>query len=94
MQTYCNGVCVIAHKTTGTLYEIDRSDIEFDAVGQEERGMGPETHWSALFDHPQLGQLVWDIWEYPAGAENMKQTDAGGHRIVVDFDYGLGHTRD
>lgn len=53
--------------------------------------MGPALHYEAALDHPQLGELTWGLWEYPIGIENHHDTDAGGHEVVEDFDYGLEH---
>ena len=53
--------------------------------------MGPETIYEALIEHDELGDLRWTISEYPAGAENFKETNVGMHRVVQDFEYGLEH---
>lgn len=86
---FVKGIARIRHAETGEVYEIDADQIAFDAGNSEERSMGPETTYSAVLHHPQLGQLVWYLWEYPVGAENDRETDVGAHELLENFDYGL-----
>jgi len=88
---YVHGKARIRHAETGEVYEITPDMIDFQPVGSDERGMGPEITYSAAVDHPQLGQLVWSIWEYPVGAENDRDTDLGPHELLEDIDFGLEH---
>jgi hypothetical protein len=91
MEVYCRGIARIRHKDTGVIYDVESDELEWDQVGGDERQMGPELHYEAVLDHPQLGELTWGLWEYPIGIENHHETDAGGHEVVEDFDYGLEH---
>lgn len=88
------GTARIRHKDTGEFHEIDPDELEWDAVGGSERQMGPETEYAAEVHHPDLGELVWRLWEYPAGAENFQQHELNGHQLVQDFDISLVHERD
>jgi hypothetical protein len=94
MEPYCNGIAQIRHATTGIVYEIEADELEWEQNGGDERGMGPETRYEAIVDHPQLGTLTWALWEYPVGAENRDDTDVGEHVVVKNFDFGLQHVRD
>jgi len=87
---FVKGKARIRDEETGEVYEISADQIVFDASDGEERSMGPETTYSAVVHHPQLGQLVWYLWEYPLGAENDRETDVGVHELLENFDYGLG----
>jgi hypothetical protein len=89
MQVYCNGSARIKHKTTGSIYEVKSDELDWDAVGGDERQMGPEIHYEAAVEHPELGMLVWSLWEYPSGIENHKETNVGKHELIEDFYYGL-----
>ena len=89
MQIYCRGTARIRHIETGEIHEIDSTDLDWDAVDGDEREMGLEIHYEAIIEHPELGRMTWGLWEYPVGAENDRNTDAGKHEIVEDFDYGL-----
>ncbi len=86
---YVQGKARIRHAKTGKIYTIDADQIDFDVVGSDERPMGPQTTHSAIMDHPQLGQLAWDLWEYPVGAENYRETDVGPHELLENVDFGL-----
>lgn len=88
---YVRGRARIRHDETAEIYEIGADQIDFEAVGSHERGMGPETAYSATVDHPQLGQLLWNLWEYPVGVENLRETDVGTHELLEDIDFGLQH---
>jgi len=91
MKVYCNGNARIRHNTTGQVYEIEGDELDWDAVDGDERQMGPEIHYEATIEHPELGELTWGLWEYPVGIENNHETNAGPHHIIADFDYGLEH---
>ena len=93
MEVYCSGIARIRHKATGKIHEIESDELDWDAVGGDERQMGPEIHYEAVLEHPQLGELTWGLWEYPVGIENYSSTDVGEHSIVEDLDYGLKHER-
>jgi hypothetical protein len=81
------GTARIRHSATGDIYD----ELDWDAVGGDERQMGQEIHYEAMVDHPELGKLTWSLWEYPAGIENFHEANVGGHELIQDFDYGLRH---
>ncbi|MEQ9518550.1 MAG: hypothetical protein RLN89_03825 [Parvibaculum sp.] len=87
---HVHGKARIRHAETGEVFEITPDMIDFQSVGSEERSMGAETTYSAVVDHPQLGQLIWSIWEYPEGAENDRETDVGQHELLENVDFELG----
>lgn len=91
MEVYCSGVARIRHASTGEIFEIESDELDWDAVGGDERQMGSEIHYEAAIDHPELGDLTWGFWEYPIGIENHHITDVGKHEVIEDFDYGLEH---
>lgn len=92
MEVYCKGTARIRHKMTGEIYDIENDELDWDAVGGDERQMGPEIHYEAMIEHPELGDLTWGLWEYPVGIENYRETNAGPHEVIEDFDYGLEHS--
>jgi hypothetical protein len=91
MNVYCRGTARIRHRKTGSIHEIESDELDWDAVGGDERQMGPEIHYEAVVEHRELGRLTWSLWEYPVGVENHNQTDVGEHELIEDFDYGLEH---
>lgn len=91
MKIYCDGKALIRHCDTGEIHEIDSDELDWEAAGGDEREMGAETHYQAVVEHPVLGLLSWELWEYPVGVENYKNTDVRTHEVVDDFIYGLEH---
>lgn len=91
MKIFCEGKARIRDCATGEIHEIESDELDWEAVGGDERGMGVETHYQAVVDHPVLGGLSWELWEYPVGVENYKTTDARVHEVVEDFIFGLEH---
>ncbi len=89
MEVYCKGTARIRHKKTGEIYDIENDELDWDAVGGDERQMGSEIHYEAVIEHPDLGDLAWGLWEYPIGSEDYRETNAGPHEVIRDFDYGL-----
>lgn len=88
------GTARIRDKETGEIHEIDPDELEWEAVGGSERQMGAETEYTAEVHHPDLGELVWRLWEYPVGVENFQQQELNGHELVEDFDISLVHEPD
>ena len=88
---YARETAMIKHKETQRNFEIEAGQLDWVATHSNERQMGPEVHYEAVVEHPELGRLIWGVWEYPAGVQDMTKTDAGEHEVVVDFDYGIQH---
>lgn len=88
------GTARIRHKDTGEIFDIEADELEWEAVGGSERQMGPETEYAAEVHHPDLGELVWKLGEYPSGAENYQDQELNGHELVVNFDIDLVHEPD
>lgn len=91
MIIYTRGTAKIEHSESKRIFEIDHEELEWEVASSDERGMGQETIYEAFVDHDELSDLRWTISEYPTGSENFTESDAGVHRIVSDFDYGLEH---
>jgi len=88
------GTARIQHAATGAVFEIDADELDFEAIGADERNMGPEIYYQAELEHPELGTLTWSLWEYPVGIENMTETEIGSHTLLEEIDYGLQHEPD
>lgn len=89
-----SGVARIRHADTGTVHTIDPDELDWDEVGAEERGMGPEVTHEAVVEHPNLGHLTWTVWEYPVGVYNDQDTDVGRHTLLENFRLGLSDPGD
>lgn len=96
MHIETSGTAVIRHKDTGQVFEIEAEEIAetWDSVGADEEQMGTRTTWEAAIEHPDLGTLTWQLWEYPDGAFNGTDTDVDGHVLLSDFQIGLEHDGD
>ena len=86
VMSIAKGTARIKHRVTGVIYDIAASDLEFEVTGFEDRSMGPEFSYEARLDHPELGELLWQVWEYPTGAENHRETNIEPHTLIRDFD--------
>ena len=91
MKIYCRGTAYVRRKGTNESHEIRCDELDWDAVGGDERQMGPEIHYRATVEHPDLGTLTWSLWEYPLGIENYRESNVGEHQLIEDFAYGLEH---
>jgi hypothetical protein len=85
------GTARIKDRESGQIYEIEADELDWDVVGGNERQMGPETEWQAETNHAALGNLVWKLWEYPAGMENYQGQELDGHELIENFDISLEH---
>ena len=94
MYIKAEGTARIRHKDTGVVYDMEADELDWDAVGADERGMGSETIWAAEVDHPELGELRWEMSEYPIGVANFTINDINGHEALQDFDVGIEHEPD
>lgn len=86
---YSRGIARFRHRTTGEIHTISADELEWVEFAADERQMGPEIGYSAEIDHPALGTISWELWEYPVGAENMRDTHANGNELLENIDFGL-----
>lgn len=86
---YSRGMARFRHATTGEIVTISADELEWAEFAADERLMGTEIGHSAEIDHPALGTISWELWEYPVGAENMRETHANGHELLENIDFGL-----
>lgn len=90
MSVFAEGTAKIRHADTGAIYEIAPGELDWQETSTDDRGMGPEIGYAAVVNHPDLGQLTWDLWEYPLGAVNDTETDVGRHELLENFTLSLG----
>lgn len=94
MYVKAEGTAQIRHKDTGVVYNIEADELDWDSVGGDERGMGPETIWAAEVQHTELGELRWEMSEYPIGVANFIIKNFNGHEALQDFDVGIEYEPD
>ena len=86
-----SGIARIIDITSGLPINIKPEELVWEAVDGSERQMGPEIAYEAVLEHPVLGVLTWNAWEYPMGALNYTTYDVGPHYIETDFTFHLQH---
>lgn len=91
---FSEGIARIRHAATGEIHEISADELDWNEFASDDRQMGIEIGYSAQIEHPALGLLTWELWEYPLGAENMRETDVNGHELIENIIFGLGHLPD
>ena len=88
MALQVKGAAILRETNTDREITIQPEELEWDTEG-EERNMGPELHHRGEVSHPELGDLVWEIWEYPVGVFNHEDHDLNGHTLVQNFDFDV-----
>lgn len=86
---YVRGSALIQKAGTDQKYRVPAEAIQFRKVDAQSRQMGSESEYAAVLEHPQLGTLTWNIWEYPEGVENNRDTNVGSHVLLENFEFGL-----
>lgn len=76
---------------SGTEHTISADEIEIEQVGGSEREMGAELEHEARVEHPVLGDLVWEVWEYPTGAVNTVEPPKGDFTVIQDLEFEPDH---
>lgn len=94
MRIDTTGVAIVRHSETGAKFEIEADELDWEVVASEERDMGPDRLWSASTNRDELGELRWEMSEYPIGALGQIVHDINGHELVQDFSISLEHEPD
>src|SRR5262245_31613642 len=89
MPIHCSGVAEVQHATTGKIHKIHSDELHWERTPTNDRSMGPEWCNYAVVHHSELGELSWNVFEYPEGAEISRETRVGLNRVILDFSYGL-----
>jgi len=59
-------------------------DLVFDIVETSQRSMGSAHLHEARIDHEFLGELIWHVWEYPAGIVETTDIRIGFHDLLEE----------
>lgn len=86
---YCKGEAIIQHRQTNEIFRIDADELDWQQVSADEGGMGTEIGYEAYIEHEELGDLRWNVQEYPVGVEDYRNTDVNEHVLLKDVDFGL-----
>lgn len=85
----CTGSAQIKDSVSGTVYSINAAQVDWEIVGYNSRQMGVETQHQGQIDHEVLGEIVWNVWEYPCGAVNYSETETGMHELLKNFEFNF-----
>ncbi|WP_282093513.1 hypothetical protein [Epibacterium ulvae] len=88
------GTAIVRHSETGELFEIEPDEIDWEVVASEERDMGPDRLWSASTSRDELGEIRWEMSEYPEGFLGNLVPDLNGHELVQNFSVSIEHEPD
>lgn len=96
MSIRCTGTAQVRIDQTGEVLKVPADELRWEVIdGADDRGMGPEYHWQASAELSEGHRVIWHVWEYPDGVENMIRTDTeGGVTLLKDIDYGLASDDD
>jgi hypothetical protein len=92
----CEGELVVESNNTGKTYRFDPGYFYFEVVQRREKSMGKEVLYQAFTEiddntdsESYIIQVTLNVWEYPVGATNMKETEVDGGEVVEDIDYWI-----
>jgi len=85
-----SGVAEIKCSKCNNVFDVDGSDIYVEAIGSDEKNMGPETYYagSSEFICPQCKnniEIEYEASEYPIGALNYSEVNISGAEIIREF---------
>lgn len=88
----------VIQANTGETFEVQPGDLDWQQVGGDERGMGPETLWEAEVEftdrNDDLVTATWQVSEYPVGAINNSTCEVDGGKLTKDFSLSWKHERE
>jgi hypothetical protein len=94
MRISTTGKAIVRHSETGELFEIEPDEIDWEVVASEDRDMGPDRLWSASTSRDELGDIRWEMSEYPEGFLGELVPDLNGHELVQNFSVSIEHEPD
>ena len=94
MRISTTGKAIVRHSETGELFEFEPDEIDWEVVASEDRDMGPDRLWSASTSRDELGDIRWEMSEYPEGFLGELVPDFNGHELVQNFSVSIEHEPD
>jgi hypothetical protein len=85
MTIITTGQAEIRHKQTAVSVFIQPEELDWQQVSAHEDSMGPNVQRVAELEHPDLGALSFELWEYPVGFAGPVTSDLNGHTLVRGF---------
>ena len=94
MRIGTTGKAIVRHSETGELFEVEPDEIDWEVVASQERDMGPDRLWGASTSRDELGDLRWEMSEYPEGFLGELVADLNGHKLEQNFSVSIEHEPD
>lgn len=94
MRISTTGTAIVRHSESGELFEIEPDEIDWEVVASEERDMGPDRLWSASTSRDELGDIHWEMSEYPEGFLGNLVSNLNGHELEQIFSVSIQHEPD
>lgn len=87
MEPIAMGQAVIRHSDTNEVFTFTPEDLTWDIVGFDEQQMGNVIQHQAAIYHDDLGDIIWNVWEYPSGVLNYYDHQIEDHDLLEDFKF-------
>lgn len=87
----CEGIAKLKIPETDEIFEVHPEDLEWEHIDTEEKSMGAELYYSAVFYFYSEKEgfevkVEWDVWEYPIGSIECINTECDGCEILENFE--------
>jgi hypothetical protein len=92
MSIKCSGIAKLSHDDSGKTVTVQCNQLDWKVVEVVERSMGAEVHHRATVEVNLAGEVYsvsWDLWEYPDGVLNQKETESNELEIIQDLSLGI-----
>ena len=89
MHIETRGSTQIQNGDTGEVFEIEPYELDWEVVSAYERDMGPERLWETSVHRDGLGDLRWQVSEYPEGQLGSIVRDLNGHELISEFSISI-----
>jgi hypothetical protein len=90
-----DGIAEVCSESTGEVFEVEATALDWQGSGGDERGMGTEYLHSAEVEFKgKDGRLVsceWTASEYPVGSLNHVTHHTGNAKLLRDFSFSWEH---
>ena len=94
MRISTTGSAIVRHSDTGELFKIEPDEMDWEVVASDERDMGADRLWSASTSRDELGDIRWEMSEYPEGFLGELVSYLNGHELVQNFSVEIEHEPD
>lgn len=92
MEPFCRGTAIIEQNETGLRFSLNANLIRFEIIEAKYDSRCMLYLHRATINHEVLGELSWELHEYPHQPQNYKHTIVGTNNTIINnFEFGLEH---